>query len=116
MEVEQLEAVEHVLGAQSLDRIDDLDGGQAELRAVAGGFDPFARPLGEQARPDAEVGTDAELARGLDHQLDLAKTVDHDDRCAPEPLSEQRRLDVRPILVAVARSSGSLIFRTRLAK
>jgi hypothetical protein len=102
VEVEHLEAVEHVLGAQSLDRIDDLDSGQAELRAVAGGFDPLARPLGEQARPDAEVGTDAELARGLDHQLDLAETVDHDDRRAPEPLSEQRRLDVRPILVAVA--------------
>ena len=43
VEVQQLEAVEHVLGAQPLDRLDDLERREPELRAVAGRLDPLAR-------------------------------------------------------------------------
>ena len=46
VEVQQLEAVEHVLGAQAVDGLDDLDRGEAELGAVAGRLDPLAGALG----------------------------------------------------------------------
>jgi hypothetical protein len=48
------------------------------------------------------VRTDAELARGLDHEVDLARAVDHDVGRAAEPLRQQRRLDVGAVLVAIA--------------
>ena len=62
VEVQQLEAVEHVLGAQAVDGLDDLDRGEAELRAVAGRLDPLAGALGAQAGAHADVRPDAELA------------------------------------------------------
>ena len=48
------------------------------------------------------MGSDAELARGLDHQVDLVEAVDHHDRRAAEALRQQRQLDVGAVLVAVA--------------
>ena len=102
VEVQQLEAVEHALGAQQVDRLDDLDRGEAELRAVAGRLDPLAGALGGQAGAHADVRPDAELARGPDDEIDLAEAVDDDDRRAPEALRQQGGLDVGAVLVAVA--------------
>jgi hypothetical protein len=48
------------------------------------------------------VRADAQVLRGADHQIDLVEAVDDDDRRAPQTLGEQRRLDVGPVLVAVA--------------
>ena len=102
VEVQQLEAVEHVAGAQLIDRIDDLAGRQAELRFVAGRIDPLARALRLQLRADSDVRPNAELARHFHDELDLVEAVDHDDGRSTEPLREQRRLDVGAVLVTVA--------------
>ena len=82
VEVEELQAVEHVLGAQPLHGLDDLDGGEAELRAVSRRLDPLAGPLGGETRAHAQVRLDAQLARGLQDEVDLAEAVHHDDRAA----------------------------------
>ncbi len=102
VEVEQLEAVEHVLGAEPLDGLDDLRRRKAELRAVSRRLDPLAGALGREPCAHPEVRPDAELAGGLHHQLDLVESVDDDDRVAADPLGEERRLDVGAVLVAVA--------------
>ena len=102
VEVQELEAVEHVLVAQPVDRLDDLERGEPELRAVAGRIDPLARAARGEPRAHADVRADPELARGLDQEVDLVEAVDHDDRGPAEPLREQRGLDVGAVLVAVA--------------
>jgi hypothetical protein len=105
VEVHQLEAVEHVLGAQPLDRLDQPVGGEAELAAVAARLDPAPRALRRQlgARRGA---ADAEVARHRITRSSSWEAVDDDDRRAAELLREQRDLYVLAILVAVADDQG----------
>ncbi len=102
VEVEQLQAVEHLLGAEPLDGGHGLGGREAELRAVAGRLDPLAGTFGREARAYADHRTDLELARGAQNGLELADLIDDDDHLAAELLRQQRRLDVGAIFVAVA--------------
>jgi hypothetical protein len=102
VEVHELEAVEHVLGAQAVDRLDDLRRRQAELAALAARVGPLADALGHQPRADADVRPDADVARHADHHVELGEAVDHEDRGAAEALRHERGLDVAAVLVAVA--------------
>ena len=102
VEVQELEAVEHVLGTQALHGGHDLGRREPELRARARRLDPLARALRREAHPHSEVGPDSQLPGGLDHEVDLVEAVDHDDRSAAELLGQQRQLHVGVVLVAVA--------------
>ena len=106
VEVEQLEAIEHVLRTEARDGADDLRCRQAELRAVARRVHPLPRTATRESGANAEMGSDAELAGGLDDEIELAHAVDHDDRRAAEALGEQGELDVCAVLEAVADDQG----------
>ena len=107
VEVEHLQAVQHVLGSQPIHGVDDLAGRETELGLVAGGLDPLPRALRGQTRTHPDVRPDAELRCRLDHQVDLVEAVDHDDGSATQALGEQSRLDVGAVLVAVADDQGA---------
>ena len=106
VEVEELQAVEHSLLPELLDRVHHLAGGEAELRAIAGGFDPFARALGGEARAHADDRPHIELAGAADDGVDFLGPVDGDDHLTPELLGEERGLDESLVLVSVAQDVG----------
>ena len=115
VEVQQLQAVEHAHRAQPLDGGHDLGGGEAELRAVAGRLHPLAGALGGEPRAHADHRPQVELGGGGEDRVELAHAVHRDDDAAPELLREERRLDERAVLVAVAEDErlGVLLQRER---
>jgi hypothetical protein len=82
-------------------RIHHLGGGEAELRAVAGGFHPLAGALRRELGAHADVRPDAEPPRHLQQQIELAVAVDDHDGMAPELLREERGFHVLDVFVAV---------------
>ena len=115
VEVQQLQAVEHLRLAQPVHRRHDLGGRQAELRAVARRLHPLAGALGRQPGADADHGAQVQVGRRGQDRLQLAHPVDRDHDAAPELLREQRGLDERAVLVAVAQDQrlGVLLQRQR---
>src|SRR5208337_3910183 len=102
VKVQEFEAIQHVFAAKPLDSLHDFNGREPELRAVPGGLDPLPGPLRGEPRAHSNARANAELTARLDQEVDLAKAVDHDDRVAAEALGQERRLDVRAVLVPVA--------------
>ena len=102
VEVQQLEAVEQIVGAQEVDRLDHLARRQAELGPVAARRLPAPRPLGRQLDPDADARANPDLLGGLRDQLQLRELLDDDQHRAAELRRHQRGLDVLLVLVAVA--------------
>jgi hypothetical protein len=102
VEVQQLETAQHVLGAQALDRLHDLERGEPELGAVSRRLDPLSSALGGETRAKAQMRADSQLPGGLQHEIDLVEAVDHDHGRPAQLLREQRELHVGAVLVAVA--------------
>ena len=63
---------------------------------------PFVR----EARPHADHRPQVEIAGGGEDRVELAQAVHGDDDPAAELLGEERRLDERAVLVAVAEDEG----------
>src|SRR5262249_7349069 len=57
--------------------------------------------IGGELGPDADMRPDAEPARHLEQEIELAVTVDDDDRVTPELLRQERGLHVFDVFVAV---------------
>src|SRR6478735_1184684 len=102
MEVQQLQAVEHVALGQAIDDLDHLRGGEPEFGAVARGICPTADALGRQLGANAEQRLDAELLGGSEYDVDLLQALEHDDDGLVELLRQERGLDVAGVLVPVA--------------
>src|SRR6478752_308942 len=73
MEVQQLQAVEHVALGQAIDDLDHLRGREPELGAVPRGICPTADALGRQFGSHAEQRLDAELFGSSERDLDVAR-------------------------------------------
>ena len=113
VEVQELEAVQQVVGAQEVDRLDHLARRQAELRAVAARRLPAPRPLGGQLDADADARAHADLLGGLGDQRELGELLDDDEDRAPQLRRHQRGLDVLLVLVAVADDQRVLVVEHR---
>ncbi len=111
--MQQLEAVEQVVRAQEVDRLDHLARRQAELRAIAARGLPAPRPLGRQLDPDADARPHAHLLGGLGDERQLGELLDHDEDRAPELRGHERGLDVLLVLVAVADDERVLVVEHR---
>jgi hypothetical protein len=102
MEVQELEARQHVLLAQVGDGVEEVLAGEAELRAVAGGGLPVPGALGRQPAADADARLDTGLLGDVADQRQLRGLLDDQDHRPAEARGEQRHLDVLLVLVAVA--------------
>src|SRR5205814_9452252 len=101
VEMEELQAIEHVLFGEAIDELDDLSRRQAELGAVARRFLPAPHTLRRELRAHAQDGPDSEALARLEDEIELLDAFEHDDDGAIEALRDERRLDVGEILVAV---------------
>ena len=102
MEVQELQAIEHVALGQAIDDFDHLGGGEPEFRAITRGIRPTPDTLGRQFRAHTEQRPDADLLRSPEHDVDLFQTFEYDDHGLVEALRQERGLDVAGVLVAVA--------------
>src|SRR6478735_8202 len=102
MEVQQLQAVEHVALGQAIDDLDHLRGREPELGAVPRGICPTADALGRQFGSHAEQRLDAELFGSSEHDVDLLQAFEHHDYGFVELLRQERGLDVARVFEAVA--------------
>ena len=102
MEVQELEAGEHVLLAQVGDGVEEVLAGEPELRAVAGGRLPVPGAFGRQPAADADARLHTGLLGDVADQRQLRGLLDDQDHRAAEARGEERHLDVLLVLVAVA--------------
>ena len=81
--VHELQAVEHAVGAEHLDELEDLGREQPELRTVARGFAPAARALGRELDAHADLRPHLVFLRVPQDVAELGEILDHgDDRAA----------------------------------
>src|SRR5207244_2409419 len=77
VEVEQVQAIAHVVSAEVFEGFHDLGNEEAELGADAAGLFPAARALGGELDAHADGGFDVVELRIFDDQLQLAELFDH---------------------------------------
>ncbi len=109
VEVDELEARQHVDFAEVAHRLDHLAGGQPELGAVAARPFPAARALGRQLDAHADARAHADLPGGVGDELELGELLDHDQHLASQLRAHERGFDVLLVLVAVAHDEGVLV-------
>ena len=104
--VEHAQAAEVAGFLQMVDHSDDLGRAEAEDRLVAGAFRPVAGAAGREADADAEVRQHAELARALEHEVELAGHFKHQHHPESHLLGVEGEVDELLVLVAVADDVG----------
>ena len=110
VKVQELQAVEHVALLELVDDVHDLRGRQAELGAIAGRGGPPAHALAAQLRAHAEARTDVELLGRDEGVIELFDALEDDQHLVVEALRDERRLDVRQVLVTVAEDEAVFVF------
>ena len=102
MAVHELQAVEHVLLAQDLDRLEDFGDEQAELRLVAGRFAPLARAFAGELHAHADARAHVVFLGDAQDGRQLAEVLDHRDDGAAELGGDDHRFEIAVVLEAVA--------------
>jgi len=102
VEVQQLQAVAHAGIAQALPQVQQLARVQPELGLVAAAVLPLAGAQRGQPHAHAETRLHAQHTGFLQHQLQLGRLLDHDERLQAQLAADQRQPDVLAVLVAVA--------------
>ncbi len=102
MEMEQLEAVPEVFRPEHLRGREQLGGAQAELGVLAAALGPFARPFGQEPRPNAEDRLDPQLLGELDDVPQFLQFFHDQDDALAQLDADQGHLDEAGVLVTVA--------------
>ena len=102
VEVHQLEAILHLVGAQQLGRLHHLRGGKAELCVLAAARAPLAGAFRQEPDAHADDWLHAELLGDLDDRAQFLDLLHHHDDSLAQLAAEQRHPDVELVLVAVA--------------
>ena len=106
VEMDELEAVEHLLLLQEVEGFEQLGAGQSELRGVAAALFPFAAARGGQLDAYAEAGADAVLLRGAGDYLELVHLLHDDEDALAHLLCQQGQFDIALVFIAVADDDG----------
>ena len=110
VKVQQLQAIEHVVGFEDFDGSHDLRSRQAKLAAVTRGFLPLACPTRRQTEANADVGAEPLFLGHLQDQVQLSETVEHQERRQAQALSGKGRGDVFAVFVAIADEQTVFVF------
>ena len=102
MEMDESQAVAHVLLVEHLQCFQQLGTGQAELRSVAAAFLPFSAAAAGQLDADADIRTDVEFLGNLGDEFQFVHLLHHDEYLLSHLLCQQGQFDVALVLVAVA--------------
>jgi hypothetical protein len=109
VEVEQVEAVAHVIAAEVFEGFHDLGDEEAELGADAAGLFPAACAFGREFHPDADGGLDVVELGVLDDELELAEFFDDGDDVLADLGGEDDGFDEFIVLEAVADDGGLVV-------
>ena len=102
MEVNQLDPIELVRGAQLVDGGHEVGGIETELGLLAAALLPPAEAARRELDADARGRRDAQLLRDLEQHVDLAQLLDDDEDLMAELLAHEREAHELFVLVAVA--------------
>ena len=102
MEVQQAQIPKQVVLAQALHRGQEIGDGETEFGFVADGASPAPGAAAGQLGAYSDVGSSSQVAAGLNDPVDFVGLLDHHNRLAPQPSRQDRGLDVKTVLVAVA--------------
>src|SRR5688500_15243813 len=102
MEVDQLDPVELVRGAQLLDRGHEIGGVEPELRLFAATLLPTPETAGRELDANARRRLHLQLVRDLQQNVDLAQLFDDHEHLMAELLSHEGEAHELLVLVAVA--------------
>ena len=106
VEVDEAQTVAHALLIEQLEGFEQLGTGQSELRGVAAALFPLAATARCQLDAYADVRAYTQLLCFASDELKLVHLLHDDENLLAHLLSEQRQLDVRLVLVAVADDDG----------
>ena len=106
MEMNQAQAVLHVLLLQQIQCFQQLSAGQSELRGVATALFPLATTAGCQLDADTDIGLDTQFLRLLGNDFQFVKLFDDNKDTLAHLLSQQGQLDVRLILITITDNDG----------
>jgi len=111
--VQQLEAVEHVVGLERVHNVHDLRGRKAKGGAFAAGIRPVAAGLDGQLGAYADVWPHAESLAALKHNFQLAGHFENKEHVKAKAQSLKAKVDKFFVLVAVANNAGLAVAHER---
>src|SRR5262249_21650240 len=102
MAMHELQAIEHVMGLEDVEQLEDLGHEQAELGLLAGGIAPATRAFTEQLHADTDPRAHAVSLGMLEDQPELVEILDDRDDGAAELRRKRYGFDVAVVLEPVA--------------
>ncbi len=109
MEVDELQAIRHLVLFEQFQRFQEFAGIDAEFADVAPGFLPFAAAGAGELDADTDIGLHAHLFGEAGDGFQFDEFFHHEVDAAPHFLRQQRQFDVALVLVAVADNHGVVV-------
>ena len=106
MEMDESQAVAHILLVEQFQCFQQLGTGQTELRSVAAAFLPFSAAAAGQLDADADIGAHIELLGHLGDEFQFVHLLHDDEDLLAHLLCKQGQFDIALVLIAVADDDG----------